>query len=45
MSFTADHPEAVNNGGHLFAQELAPMHRRCNAMKGDGADTEIWGAS
>ena len=45
MSFTADHPEAINNGGHLYAQDLAPMHRRCNAMKSDSADTEIWEAS
>ncbi|CAD5999316.1 hypothetical protein [Agreia sp. COWG] len=45
MEFTADHPEAVGNGGHLVRQELAPMHRRCNALKSDSAPVEIWGAS
>lgn len=45
MSFTADHPQAVNNGGHLVKQELEPMHRRCNSQKGDSADTEIWEAT
>ena len=37
MSFTADHPEAINNGGHLYKQELAPMHRSCNSKKSDTA--------
>lgn len=37
MSFTADHPEALANGGHIFKQELAPMHRRCNTLKGKSA--------
>jgi 5-methylcytosine-specific restriction endonuclease McrA len=37
MSFTADHPEAVANGGHLYQQDLAPMHRACNSKKGDSA--------
>lgn len=37
MSFTADHPEAINNGGHLYKQELAPMHRSCNSKKSDSA--------
>jgi hypothetical protein len=41
MSFTADHPEAVNRGGHLYQQDLAPMHRRCNAKKGDSAQPII----
>lgn len=45
MSFTADHPEAVANGGHLYKQELAPLHRHCNSSKSDSADTEIWGAT
>lgn len=45
MSFTADHPEAVGIGGHLVHQDLVPMHRRCNAIKGDAALVEIWGAS
>lgn len=45
MSFTADHPEAVANGGHLVRQEITPMHRRCNAAKGNRADVEIWEAS
>ena len=47
-SFTADHPSALNNGGHLVRQELVPMHRGCNASKSDGGgviDVEIWGAS
>lgn len=37
MSFTADHPEAVANGGHLYKQELQPMHRSCNSKKSDSA--------
>lgn len=45
MSFTADHPVAVNRGGHLVKQDLAPMHRSCNSRKNDSADTEIWEAS
>lgn len=45
MAFTADHPEAVANGGHLVRQDLAPMHRRCNAAKGKRVETEIWEAS
>lgn len=44
-AFTADHPEAIANGGHLTRQELRPMHRRCNSVKGDHEPTEIWGAS
>ncbi len=35
MSFTADHPNAVANGGHLYKQQLEPFHRRCNSIKGD----------
>lgn len=45
MSFTADHPAALGRGGHLVKQELEPMHRRCNALKGDTLETEIWEAS
>ena len=37
QAFTADHPTAVNNGGHLYNQELQPMHRSCNAKKSDTA--------
>lgn len=45
MSFTADHPDALANGGHLVHQELVPMHRACNALKSDAAPAEIWEAS
>lgn len=45
MSFTADHDEALNNGGHLVRQELVPMHRRCNSSKGDAAPAPIWSAT
>lgn len=45
MSFTADHPEAVGNGGKLVGQVLVPMHKRCNSRKGDAAPVEIWAAS
>lgn len=45
MSFTADHPLAVGNGGHLVRQDLVPMHLRCNSRKGDAAPAEIWAAS
>ena len=45
MSFTADHPVALNNGGHLVKQDLHPFHRKCNTMKGDAAKTEIWAAT
>jgi len=45
LSFTADHPEALNAGGRLAGQELSPMHRKCNAQKSDHADVEIWPAS
>ncbi|WP_279063662.1 HNH endonuclease [Dermabacter hominis] len=33
MAFTADHTEAIANGGNLLG-ELKPMHRACNARKG-----------
>jgi hypothetical protein len=41
MSFTADHPDAVANGGHLYKQDLAPMHRRCNSIKSDSSQPII----
>jgi 5-methylcytosine-specific restriction endonuclease McrA len=45
MGFTADHPVALNNGGHLVKQDLAPFHNVCNSRKGDRAEVEIWRAS
>ena len=45
MAFTADHPEALANGGHLVAQHLVPMHNACNARKSNRAPIEIWEAS
>lgn len=45
LSFTADHPEAVGNGGHLVRQDLVPMHRGCNSRKNDHTAGEIWEAS
>lgn len=45
LAFTADHPDALANGGRLAGQQLAPMHRRCNALKSDHAEVEIWPAS
>jgi hypothetical protein len=44
-SFTADHDEALGNGGKLLGQVLVPMHRRCNSLKSDNAATEIWAAT
>ena len=44
-AFTADHPHAVANGGHLTKQQLEPFHRGCNSAKGDYEPTEIWRAS
>lgn len=44
-AFTADHPIALDSGGHLVRQELGPMHKTCNSSKGAHADTEIWEAS
>lgn len=32
--FTADHPEAIANGGRLLGQKLVPLCRACNARKG-----------
>lgn len=45
MSFSADHPVALANGGHLLRQELHPFHLGCNSRKGDTAEVEIWEAS
>ncbi|WP_017791889.1 HNH endonuclease [Leucobacter salsicius] len=45
MSFTADHPVAITNGGDLVRQELHPFHRKCNRDKGDAATVEIWEAT
>lgn len=44
-SFTGDHPDALDNGGHLVNQTLGVMHKGCNSSKGAHADTEIWGAT
>lgn len=32
LSFTADHLDAIANGGHLYGQ-IAPAHRRCNSRR------------
>jgi len=45
MSFTADHDEALANGGRLVGGLLVPMHLSCNSRKNDNAATEIWSAS
>ena len=44
MSFTADHPMPLAGGGALI-QDLVPMHRRCNALKGDDVPPVIRSAS
>jgi len=44
-SFTADHGDALANGGKLVGQVLVPMHRDCNSRKGDAAPAEIWAAT
>lgn len=44
MSFTADHDEALDNGGKLLGF-LVPMHRGCNARKSNHAVAEIWDAT
>ena len=41
MSFTLDHPEAVANGGALAGQVGKPMHRSCNAKKGNSVEVDI----
>lgn len=45
MSFSADHPIALANGGHLTKQDLHPFHLGCNSRKNDAAEVEIWEAS
>lgn len=47
MSFTSDHPDALDNGGKLVGQLLEPMHRKCNSKKNNNAviDVNEWGAS
>ncbi|MFJ4038214.1 hypothetical protein ACIPVB_09005 [Microbacterium sp. NPDC090007] len=45
LSFTADHPVALENGGDLVRQELVPMHLACNSRKGKNAPVEIWEAT
>jgi hypothetical protein len=45
MSFTADHPDAIDNGGRLVGQALVPMHLRCNSRKSNIAPVEIWAAT
>jgi len=45
MSFTADHDQALANGGKLVGQVLVPMHLRCNSRKSDHAPVEIWAAT
>lgn len=44
MSFTADHDDALDNGGCLLGH-LVPMHMACNSRKSNHAPTEIWEAS
>lgn len=38
QSFTADHVEALANGGKLLG-ELRPAHRACNSRRGKGDPT------
>lgn len=45
MSFTADHPTAIANGGDLVGQKLKPFHRRCNSAKSNSTETKIRDAS
>ncbi|WP_417510594.1 hypothetical protein [Microbacterium sp.] len=45
MSFTADHDQALANGGRLVGQILIPMHKSCNSRKSDNAVAEIWAAT
>lgn len=33
LAFTADHLDAIANGGNLLG-DLAPAHRRCNSRRG-----------
>ncbi len=45
QAFAADDPNALANGGRFAGQQPQPVHRHCNASKGDSADIEIWPAS
>ncbi|KDA05554.1 HNH endonuclease [Microbacterium sp. CH12i] len=45
LSFTADHDQALANGGRLVGQILIPMHKSCNSRKSDNAVAEIWAAT
>lgn len=45
LSFTADHMEALANGGHLVRNEIRPAHMSCNARRGNHAEPEIWAAT
>lgn len=47
MAFTADHPQALANGGKLLGQQLQPMHKGCNSRRGDYEETDLdmWAAS
>jgi hypothetical protein len=47
LSFTSDHDDAINAGGSLVTKALNPMHRACNAAKGDSVKLDLgeWGAS
>ncbi|MDR2294698.1 MAG: hypothetical protein LBE05_05790 [Microbacterium sp.] len=45
LSFTADHDEAIDNGGKLVGQVLVPMHKSCNSRKSNHAVAEIWPAT
>lgn len=42
--FTADHIQPLNRGGELLG-DLQPLHRACNARKGDHAAPTIRGAT
>lgn len=43
-SFTADHDDALDNGGKLLGP-LVPMHRDCNSRKSNHVPAEIWPAT
>ena len=45
LSFTADHDDAIANGGRLVGQILVPMHKACNSRKSNHAPVEIWAAT
>ena len=43
--FTADHPDALANGGALLGQQLAPLCRSCNARKGNSVTPTLRNAT